>query len=138
MAILANYPKEQSESILRLLVKQLKAISKTKTEFRKHIKQLVILSRLRKIEDLTIKITEEMPIIYDIENDYLYKKGTEKGIEKGIEKGVAQTTEKKNYLFVVALCEDKDIHYSNEKIASLVGVSVDYVEKIRKELATKK
>ncbi len=126
LAILANYPKEQSESILRLLVKQLKAISKTKTEFRKHIKQLVILSRLRKIEDLTIKITEEMPITYDIENDYLYKKGRE------------ETIEKKNYSFVVSLCEDKEILYTNQKIASLVGVSVEYVEKIRKGLAKQK
>lgn len=37
-----------------------------------------MLSRLRKIEGLTVKITQEMPITYNIETDFLYEKGIEK------------------------------------------------------------
>jgi hypothetical protein len=45
----------------------------------------MMLSRLRKIEALTIKIAEEMPIHINIETDTLYLRGTAKGIEQGIE-----------------------------------------------------
>lgn len=82
LAVLADYPREKAESILRLIVRQLKVVCQNQSELSKYIKQLVVLARLRKIEDLTIKITEEMPITYDINTDFLYKKGTEKGIEK--------------------------------------------------------
>ena len=82
LAVLADYPPEKAESILRLILRQLKAVCQNKSELSKYIKQLVVLSRLRKIEGLTIKIAEEMPITYDIDTDFLYKKGTEKGIEK--------------------------------------------------------
>jgi hypothetical protein len=86
LAVLADYPPEKAESVLRLILRQLKIACKSTSELSKYIKQLVVLSRLRKIEDLTIKITEDMPISYDVETDYLYKKGTEKGTEIGIEK----------------------------------------------------
>ena len=46
-----------------------------------------MLSRLRQVEDKTIKILQSMPVLIDIEKDTLYKKGILKGIEKGIEKG---------------------------------------------------
>ncbi len=116
--------------------------------FTNDVKYLAKLSRFRKIEDLTLEITEDMPINYDIENDYLYKKGFEKGFKKEFGKGFDSEfskrfenelgIEKKNHLFVVVLCRVPEVVYTNEEIASLVGVSVDYVEKIRKELASKK
>ena len=81
LAVLADYPPEKAEGVLRLILRQLKIACKSTSELSKYIKQLVVLSRLRKIEDLTIKITEDMPITYDVETDYLYKKGTEKGTE---------------------------------------------------------
>jgi hypothetical protein len=58
-------------------------LSKNKSELSRYLKQLAILARLRKLEALTVKITEEMPIVYDIETDYLYLQGVEKGFDKG-------------------------------------------------------
>ena len=78
-AILTQYPEEQVESILRFIVMRLKLVCQNATELSKYLKQLVMLSRLRKIEDLTIKITQEMPITYNIETDYLYQQGVEQG-----------------------------------------------------------
>jgi hypothetical protein len=95
----------------------------------------MMLSRLRKIEALTIKITEEMPIHYDIETDALYLRGTEKGIEqgfgKGIERGREQEAMKKNYLFVTDLLLDTD--FDDERIARLVKVPLSFVQQVKEE-----
>jgi hypothetical protein len=128
LAILSNYPKEQTEIVLRALVIKIKTLSKSDNELTKYFNQLVMLARLRKIEDLTIKITEEMPISYNIETDYLF--------QKGIEKGMNQKDFEKNYTFVVNLLSETN--FTDAKIASLVGVTVDFVEKIKIELAQKK
>jgi hypothetical protein len=118
LAILANYPKEQAETVLRLLVKQLRALSKNKSELSRYLKQLAILARLRKLESLTVKISEEMPIVYDIETDYLYLQGMEKGFDKG------------QLLFVRNLLANTD--FADDKIALLVGTTVAFVQQVRK------
>lgn len=71
LAVLSDYPKERTESVLRLLLRKLKSVSKTTSAFKKYLNQLLILSRLRKVEDLTLKITNTMPITIDIEKDTL-------------------------------------------------------------------
>jgi predicted transposase YdaD len=153
LAILSNYPKEQSESKLRLILKQLKAVCKNPSQLSKYLKQLIVLSRLRKIEDLTIKISEEMPITYDIKTDYLYlrgieqgleqgleqgieqglEQGIEQGLEQGIEQGIEQGTSQKDYEnkfnFVKSLLENTD--FNDEKIAILVGVSINFITDVK-------
>ena len=79
MAVLADYPPEEAEQVLRTIVENLKRIVKNKRVLKKYINQLMMLSRLRKIELLTIKITEDMPIHYDFEADTLYVRGEKKG-----------------------------------------------------------
>jgi hypothetical protein len=88
MAVLANYESQETEVVLRQILNSLRRIVKNKRTLKKYINQLMMLSRLRKIEALTIKIAEEMPIHIDFETDTLYLRGTEKGLEKGVEKGV--------------------------------------------------
>ena len=85
-AILSDYEPQEAETVLRKIIENLKKLVKNSRVLKLYINQLVMLSRLRKMESLTIKITEDIPIHYDIETDSLYLKGTEKGIEKGIEK----------------------------------------------------
>ena len=80
LAILSNYPKEQSEEILRLMLDRLKKVSNSNLDLSKFMKQLLILSRLRHIDDITFKISSDMPISIDIEKDYLYNLGIEKGV----------------------------------------------------------
>ena len=115
LAILADYPPEKAESVLRLILQQLKIACRNNSELSKFIKQLVILSRLRKIEDLTIKITEEMPITYNVETDYLYKKGIEKGIEKGK---------------IEVICNARHEGIAIEVIAHLVNLPVERVRQV--------
>jgi hypothetical protein len=95
----------------------------------------MMLSRLRKIEALTIKISEEMPIHIDYETDTLYLRGTEKGLEKGLEKGREEEREKKNAAFVRSLLMNSD--FTDDKIALMADVGLDYVQKIKLELNKK-
>jgi hypothetical protein len=127
IAILSNYPKEEAETILRKIVINLKNLVKHKRTLKKYINQLMMLARLRKIEALAIKITEEMPVHYDIETDALYLKGTEKGTERGIEQG----KEAKNYIFVTNLLLDTD--FDDAKIARLADVTLAFVQKVKDE-----
>jgi predicted transposase YdaD len=129
VAILSNYPKEEAETILRQIVLKLKTLVKNRRIVKKYINQLMMLSRLRKIEALAIKITEEMPIHYDIETDALYLRGTEKGKEEGIEKGAA----KKDYIFVTNLLSDTG--FDDAKIARLANVTLAFVQTVKDESA---
>lgn len=43
--------------------------------------------RLRKLEELTTKIVDEMPIEYDIETDWLYNQRIQKGEKTGEKRG---------------------------------------------------
>ena len=131
VAILANYPKEDAETILRTIVENLKQLVKHKRTFKKYLNQLMMLSRLRKIEELTIKIVEEMPVHYDITTDALYKRGTEKGREKGREEGIEKGIEAKNYISVTSLLLDTD--FDDERIARLVKVTPAFVQQVKDE-----
>jgi predicted transposase YdaD len=139
MAVLSNYELSDAERVLRQIVEKLKKIIKNKRVLRKYIIQLMMLSRLRKIEALTIKISEEMPIHIDYETDTLYLRGTEKGLEKGLEKGREEgreeEREKKNAAFVRSLLMNSD--FTDDKIALMADVGLDYVQKIKLELNKK-
>ncbi|NUQ22602.1 MAG: Rpn family recombination-promoting nuclease/putative transposase [Saprospiraceae bacterium] len=88
LAILARFPKKQTEVILRFIVQRLRLVCHNPSELSRYLSQLFILARLRKLEVLTAKIIKDMPITYNIETDYLYQQGIEKGMEKGVEKGI--------------------------------------------------
>ncbi|MBL7816321.1 MAG: hypothetical protein JNL70_14975 [Saprospiraceae bacterium] len=102
IAILANYPPDQVESVLRLIMRQLKLVCQSASDLSRYIKQLIILSRLRKVENLTIKITEDMPITYDITTDTLYLRGKSEGESQGIERGIEKGIEKEKIEVVYA------------------------------------
>ena len=93
LAVLSNYNKEQTEEILRSIIYKLKNAVKDKALLQKYIQQLIFISRLRKIDDKTIKILQSMPILIDIENDTLFKQGISQGkiemIIQGFKSGIS-------------------------------------------------
>jgi predicted transposase YdaD len=94
LAILANFGEEKAEVVIRQIARRLQRFSQDSLSLQKYLRQLTILSRLRKLDDISTKIADNMPITYDIEKDYLFLKGIEKGIEQGLEKGIEQGLEK--------------------------------------------
>jgi len=91
LAFLSDFEPERREAILRLTINRLKDSSKSKSELSKYMEQLIILARLRNFGKETIKIIRDMPVLYDVETDYLYIEGREKGAEdfviRALEKG---------------------------------------------------
>lgn len=82
LAFLSDYPPEEREAILRLVIEGLKKHSASKSELSRYAQQLLMLSRLRNFEEQASKIIQDMPLLYDIETDYLYKQGVEQGVEQ--------------------------------------------------------
>jgi hypothetical protein len=81
LAILCDYGTDKPESVVRIILQNLKKILRNSEKIRKYHKQLLVLSRLRKVELIALKEIEAMNIHYDIETDGLYLQGVEKGIE---------------------------------------------------------
>ncbi|MEM9888417.1 MAG: hypothetical protein AAF849_21160 [Bacteroidota bacterium] len=82
LALLSNYEEERTEAVLRHLVKELRAAATSESDFKKYMNQLIILSRLRNLQETTIQTISDMILEYDVEQDFLYKKGIEKGIKE--------------------------------------------------------
>jgi hypothetical protein len=72
MAVLGNYEKENAKIILEAILHKLRKICKSDDDLKKFTKQLIIISRMRNLEELTTKISNDMPILIDIEKDYLF------------------------------------------------------------------
>jgi len=82
LAILSDFKGIDPEKIIRLIVEKLKKYSKDDAELKKFTEQLSVLSNLRTLEKETIKIIEDMPITFNIEESYSYRLGRAKGIEE--------------------------------------------------------
>jgi len=113
---------------LRLLVRNLKVACKSPGKLSKYLKQLIILSRLRKLGELTIKITTEMPVNlnYDVESDFLYLQGIEKGIEKAREKAQLEKIETAKKMLLGGLTE--------AQVAEFLELPIRSVKTIKKNL----
>ena len=70
---------------------------------------------------------------YELETDIRYLQGVEKGTVKGIEQGIEQGKLVSNVEFVKKLLKDSD--FSVRKIASMVGVTIEFVEKIKSDIS---
>lgn len=117
LAILCDFGEDDPAKVVRDILYNLKRILRKSNRIKKFQKQLLILSRLRKMELIVKTEVEAMTIHYDIETDGLFLKGIEEGIEKGIEQGI----ELEKQVFVHKLWSLQE--FSLEKIALLVDVS---------------
>lgn len=126
-AILADFKNRNPEILIKDIIERMKILASGELDLLKHAQQLRILSNLRNLEAQTTKILTNMPILIDITQDSLYKKGAEKGLEQGLEQGALD----KAIIFIIKLFLDVD--FSNEKIANLTNEKMDFIEKLRKE-----
>lgn len=65
--------------------------------------------------------------------DIFVEKGKKIGVEIGVEIGMTKKEYEKNFSFTKSLIMETS--FDDAKIAQLVGVSIDFVANIRKELA---
>ena len=134
LSILANYNGEPPAVVIRLMLERLIQLRGNSLATKKFIRQLEILSGLRKLQVETIKIIDSMTIEYDITKDIRYQQGEEKGIEKGIEKGLEKGETKKAITAIINMtAKDFDIPI----IAGLLEVEQDFVVSIQEQMKKK-
>lgn len=120
LAVLSDFGKEKPEQALSQIIHRLEETTNDQRTFQKHLRQLRVLSKLRKLALKFDDMIQNMAKYIDVENDYLYIKGQQSQQEK----------------FVTNLLSKSD--FSAEKIAEMAGVSVDFVRKIQQQLSANK
>ena len=156
LSILRDYEKADAEKVIDEIICKLQQVSKSESELRKSIKQLMVFSRLRKLEVKVKQKVNDMPITYDIKTDGLYKegllegreegllegiekgieKGLLKGIEKGIEKGREEERERNRFQIISKALSQRIL--TIEQIAEIAEVSIDHVLSVQSELGKKR
>lgn len=125
LAILANFDQQEEKTVISEVIQKLKETNQSETTFRKYIKQLVILSRLRGLNE-TLKTTlQKMPITYNIEEDAFYKEGLKRGLERVRKEKELRQREKDEA--IAQMIADGVPH---EKIANYLNVSLQQVAKV--------
>ena len=66
LSILADYPKANTAAVVQRIIGNLQKLATDEATLNRYIQQLVILSRLRKLDKETEKQVRDMPITYDI------------------------------------------------------------------------
>jgi predicted transposase YdaD len=73
-----------------------------------------------------------MPIVYNLETDIRYQQGKGKGKEEGIEVGIELGEENQKLKSIKNLIRSKLL--TNQQIAAIEEVAVEFVENIEREL----
>jgi hypothetical protein len=120
LGILANFKNEQPEKALQQIITRIDETSDGDFAFKKYFKQLRVLSQLRNL-DLKLKtVMDSIANLISEERDVLYMRGLDKGKET----------------FVTYLLQEAN--HTTDQIADIAGVSVDFVQTVKKKLADKK
>lgn len=115
LGILASLGSDEPNQAVQAIVNQVSSLAEGELLRDKYFKQMRIFVQLRThVEPHFIKAMQSVSTFFKEERDFLYKKGVE----------VKATFVIKNLL---------PEGFSNEKIAKIAGVSVDVVERVRKE-----
>jgi predicted transposase YdaD len=124
LAILAAYPKKQASAVIRKIINSLIRAVDHKPTLIRYLNQLTVLSKLRKLEDVTEKEVNAMPVDFDIETSYLFNKGRKKGKEEGEQVGIDKTILNMLKLNKLSIAE----------IAEFANVEESYVLKLKEQL----
>lgn len=125
LAVLANYNAASPLTVLGNILSRLSETASGPLVLEKYRSQLRILVQLRNLRPLFDTVMDNLTDFFKEENDILYRIGEQKGEAKG--------QAMKERLVVKNLVRQTD--FSNEQIAALANVSVDFVKKIRRSRA---
>ena len=82
LTILTDYEKADAGQIIKRILEKLEQSATSEIKLRRLIKQLHILSRLRKLDQKIQRKVSKMPIEYDFRGHVLFKEGMEEGDER--------------------------------------------------------
>ena len=120
LAVLGDFQNESPEAVVARVLERLQVASQDTTKLQRYVRQLVVMSKLRNLQEETLLNIEKMPFDFDIETDIIYKRGKQEGkLEEKID-------------MIVAMLRDGAL--SPEKIAAYAHVSIDYVKELQQQL----
>ena len=130
LSILARHDDISIDALLTLIIKRLFVLKGKTSEMKKFTNQLTMLSRLRNLQNATIKKIKVMSNIeYNIEEDIAYIEGVEVGEErgekKGIEKGEKKGEIKKSIIGIQSMTVAK---LDEKQIANFLSKSNEMLE----------
>ncbi len=120
LAVLGDFQNESPEAVVAKVVKRLLEASQDTTKLQRYIRQLVVMSKLRNLQEETLLNIEKMPFDFDIETDVIYQRGKQEGKLAG-----------KNDMIIAML---RDGTLAPVKIAAYAHVSVDYIKELQQQL----
>jgi len=124
LAILGEYKKVDAEKIISKIIQRLQQLTSGQIVLQRYLQQLLVLSRLRKLEVQTKEKVKTMPITYDINTDGLYKVGKREGKREGKIEGKKET--------IIEMLKEPAM--SEEMIAKFTRTSVAFVRKVKEEI----
>ena len=128
LAILCDFEEKSSEDMIETILIRLKKLAKDELDMGKYLKQLEVLSKLRKLQEKTITKINSMGLIYDLETDIRYLQGKAKGEAKGDKKATERTKKE----FIVELFK-RFPNLPMEEIAEMVKTPLESVARILNE-----
>ncbi|MFD2965733.1 MULTISPECIES: RpnC/YadD family protein [Olivibacter] len=120
LAILANFVNDSPLEAVLTILKEIKSVSDGDLSGSRYFNQLRVLVQLRKLENQFIEAMETITKFFKEERDPLFRRGEAKKSYEFIENLINQTT------------------FDDVKIAQLAVVELDFVQKVRADLAKKK
>lgn len=126
LAVLGDFNPDSSEVVLTSVLIRLRELETRPLRLARYIKQLEVLSKLRKLQELTIQISKKMALVYDLETDIRYRQGLRKGVKKGKIEGREEV--------IMSLL--KNGAFSIDQIAQALGLTIEQVQKIAQKGAT--
>ncbi|GAB2592361.1 RpnC/YadD family protein [Spirosoma areae] len=162
LTILANYQPQESPMVMKQLLTKLDETADGPLVFQKYIAQLRVLVQLRNLQPLLDAAMDNLTKYVNEQNDPFYVKGrnlgfllgTEKGIQEGLQKGIQEGLQKgiqeglqkgirageekgeskAQFQLIKNLLAETD--FSDDKIAHLVGVTLTFVQDVRRVSAS--
>jgi predicted transposase/invertase (TIGR01784 family) len=128
-AVLGNFRGESPETAVTNIISRIHETTQSEFALMRYLVQLRVLSQIRKLESITRMTMESISKFFSEERDYLYIKGKVAGLEAGIEAGES----KRNLALTESLLLETD--FDDEKIAKLVGVSLEIVCQVRASIS---
>ncbi|MEM6841975.1 MAG: hypothetical protein AAF632_07095 [Bacteroidota bacterium] len=123
LAILGDFKNESPEKVVSNILSRLTETSSDKAKLQRYVRQLVVIAKLRNLQNSTLQTIEKMPIEFDLESDVIYQRGKQEG----------KNEEKKE--LVVGMLRDGAL--SIEKIAAYARVSLDFVKQLQQEITSR-
>ena len=117
IAILCDFKDQTSSNIIKTIIKRLKKLATDELCLRKYLKQLEVLSKLRNLQEQTIKNINNMPLTYDLKTDLRYLAG-------------AETKQRNMIIKMIKNMPD----FALEQIAKIAEVPIEYVRNVHEEM----